>query len=65
MLYIGTDYQGKEVRGHEMWADLSGAWIREETDYGYTETRVDPNSVKEIDEDEQQKSNKKKKGRRK
>lgn len=53
MLYIGTDYKGQEVRGHELWADLSGAWIREKTDYGYTETRVDPNSVKEIDEDEQ------------
>lgn len=53
MLYIGTDYKGQEVRGHELWADLSGTWIREETDYGYTETRVDPNSVKGIDEDEQ------------
>lgn len=53
MLYIGTDYQGKEVRGHELWADLSGTWIREETPYGYTETRIEPDTVKEIDEDEQ------------
>lgn len=51
MLYIGTDYQGKEVKGHELWADLSGTWIREETEWGYTETRVDPDDVQEVEEE--------------
>jgi len=50
MLYIGKDYQGKEVKGHGLRIDLSGTWIKEETDYGYTETLVDSASVKEIEE---------------
>lgn len=50
MIYTGKDYKGEEIYGHELRADLSGTWIREETEFGYRETRVDPDSVKEIEE---------------
>ncbi len=50
MIYRGTDYLGKVVEGHELKVDLTGTWIREETAYGYTETKVDPDSVREVEE---------------
>lgn len=51
MLYIGINYEGKEVYGHVLKVDLTGTWIREETPYGYTETRVEPDNVREIEEE--------------
>ncbi len=52
MIYTGINFEGKEISGHILHQDEMGwTWIREETGYGYTDTRVDPGSVREIEEE--------------
>lgn len=51
MVYTGIDFLGKEVVGHELKYYPDGSlWIREENDYGYRETRIDPDTVREHEE---------------
>lgn len=52
MIYEGMSMSGKTVRGEELTVDLSGTWITHRGKSGYRSTKIDPNTLDVIEDDD-------------
>lgn len=57
MIYEGISLDGKTVRGEELTVDLGGTWISHRESYGYRSTKIDPNTLDVIEDDDLEEDN--------
>lgn len=57
MIYEGTSLDGKPVRGEELTVDLGGTWITHRESHGYRSTKIDPNTLDVIEDDDMEEDN--------